>query len=71
MTCSRCGQPTCDGTCAPAPAPNKAELARRRRLERGDTLPDLEDEEDEDDLFDATDDDAAEEITQVDRRSPV
>ena len=54
MSCARCGSETCAGDCQPAePAPlgkeTATEAARRKRLERGDTLPDVE-EEDEDDL---------------------
>ncbi len=73
MTCQRCGLVNCSGGCAPAPVSqagsSKAERERQRRLERGDTLPDIEDDEepeDEDgDLLDA--DALGDEITQVGR----
>lgn len=64
MKCPHCGLLSCSGGChPPASRPNETwtERERRRRLERGDTLPDIEDEDD-DELLDI---DEAEEVTRV------
>ena len=59
MPCARCQRNECDGTCGEAEAPARVQ---HRRLERSDTLPDIEDEDD-DDLFDA--DDVDDEVTKA------
>jgi len=64
MKCPHCGLLSCGGGCNRPPHSSRTESlieqARKRRIERGDTLPDVED--DADDLFDA---DGADEITLV------
>jgi hypothetical protein len=57
MKCPHCGLLSCSGGCnSPASRPNetRSERERRRRLERGDTLPDIEDDDD-DELLDFDD----------------
>lgn len=54
MKCPLCGLASCTGGCQPPtsrPGESRAERERRRRLERGDTLPDIEDDDD-DELLD-------------------
>ena len=64
MKCPHCGLLSCGGGCNQPPHSSRTESligrARKRLLERGDTLPDIECHADE--LFDA---DAADEITLV------
>ncbi|MDF3069605.1 MAG: hypothetical protein K0R38_5206 [Polyangiaceae bacterium] len=64
MKCPHCGLLSCGGGCktpSSRPGESRAEREKRRRLERGDTLPDVEDEAD--DLLDI--DEADEEVTRV------
>ncbi len=60
MKCPHCGLTSCGGGCqspVSSPSESRAERERRRRLERGDTLPDIEEDEDDDLLdIDAQDD---------------
>jgi hypothetical protein len=69
MTCADCGREDCDGSCqsnATLPRPPSQETASeealRKRMERGDTWPDIEDEDaedgDEDELADSDRDDS-------------
>ena len=55
MSCKICGRDDCSGSCQPAEEAavskeSPTEEARRKRLERGDTLPDVEDDDDLEDL---------------------
>ncbi|RYZ06157.1 MAG: hypothetical protein EOO73_17275 [Myxococcales bacterium] len=62
MKCPHCGLLSCGGGCNTPPSrpgESRTERERRRRLERGDTLPDVED--DPDDLMDV--DEGDDEVT--------
>lgn len=55
MKCPQCGLTSCGGGCqspSSRPGESRAERERRRRLERGDTLPDIEEDDEDDELLD-------------------